>query len=220
MSLPRYILAAGIVAAGAMAATAQNFILNPSFELPVVGAGSYQVFATGQTIGAGWVVDSSAIAVDVLDKGYASGGVTWAPPTHGNQYLYLGDSASAATIRQDVSLAAGGPYRLTFDLANFLSFHGTSAKTTVNVVNLGDSSSVVGGGQDFTRPSGAGYASQELDFTVPQAGNYRVLVSNPDGFGSNVDNFALVAVPEPSAYAILAGAGVLGFAALRRFRRA
>ena len=200
---------------------AQNFLLNPSFEEPVVPTGSYQTFSAGQTIGVGWIVDSTAIQTVVVDRDYTGGGVVWAPPTDGRQYLYVGNNASAATIHQDFPLVTPGAYRVTFDLANYLSnLFDIGAGVTIDVVTIGGNSSVIGGAQGFFRPPASGYATQSLDFFASDAGTYRLIVSNLEGSGSNVDNFGVfAAVPEPSSYAICAGAGMLGFALLRRLQR-
>lgn len=209
-----------IAVACVSSAQAQNFLFNPSFELPAIPNGTFVPFTAGQTIGVGWVVDSAVFAADVITAGYTGGGVTWTPPTHGNQYLYVGDSATASVLHQDVALPGAGSYRLSFDLASFLSAFAPGAKVSVDILNLGNNSSVIGGSQDFTRASGIGYATQTVDFIAQQAGNYRLTLANANGFGSNVDNFSLTAVPEPGSYAVLGGVGLLGFAAFRRFRKA
>jgi hypothetical protein len=204
----------------ATGAFAQNFLLNPSFENPVVPAGSYISYSTGQGVGAGWVVGFAFYDAAVVDVGYTGGGVVWAPPTDGSQYLYVGDSASASTVYQDVALSPGS-YRLTFDLANFLAGDsGNGAKVSLSVDQLPGGTVASG---SFQRPTSAGYAPQELDFVLGSGGTYRVGVTSADGFGSNVDNFSLVkvAVPEPGAWGILGGSASLVFAvARRRMRRA
>lgn len=219
MSSIKHLCLLGVIIVGSLPAQAQNFLLNPSFELPAVGNGNRQTFHAGQTIGVGWVVDSASFNVLVADKGYNDSNLYF-PPTQGNQYLFLGDVGGAPVVRQDVTLAAGGPYKLTFDLGNNQAGNNPGTGVTLDVINLSDNLSVVGGPQAFTRPPGAAYSSQELDFSAPQAGDYRVLIANTAPLPSYLDNFALVAsVPEPASFGFLAAIGALSFAVVRRYRR-
>lgn len=175
---------------------AQNFLQNSSFEVPVVAAGAFTRFYSGDTIGAGWIVDSAAVDAAVIDRGYQGGSATWYAPTDGNQYLYVGDIASVSVIHQDVLLTTIGSHRLTFDLANFAAspFPG-GARLTVDVINVASGVSVCGGAHVFTRPLGGGYAQEQLDLNVVQTGAHRLSLESANGFGCNVDNFVLISTP-------------------------
>lgn len=183
-----------------------GMLLNPSFEQPVLLPGTDQVFSAGSTIGAGWVVEMGESVVITDD--YALGGVIWPDPTDGSQFLYVGNNLSAAAVYQDVVLGAATPYRLTFDLANFLSPLG-GARLEVDVLFNG--SSILGGAVSFDRPAGAGFAGEVLEFMSNEAGTYRVSLTSPNGFGTNVDNFILTSttVPEPASLTTAAIGGLV-----------
>jgi hypothetical protein len=211
------VLTLGVIFAGTLSSYAQNFLLNPSFEQPLIGGGFTASFEAGDIIGVGWVVDSTVSGTLVFGSG--------APrtPTDGNQYLYVSNGGNHAVVHQDVQLGAGA-YRLTFDLATFATAASKSAAVNIDLVDLGSSLSIAGGPQLFSRPAGSEFAAQSLDFLVPHAGDYRLVLETLDGFASTVDNFSLTLVsptpvPETEAYAAIAGAAVLGFAVLRRFRK-
>ncbi len=203
-----------------ISALGQNFLSNPSFETPVAPAGGYLLFHAGDTIGQGWTVQSSSIDTAVVDKGYTGGGVTWAPPTDGNQFLYLADQESNTEIYQNVLLSAGTSYKLTFDLGSFLSGYYNGASVTLDIIKSGTSISAIGGPHSFSRPASSGFASQVLDFKTTAAGSYKLVIDNVNSYGSELDNFSLTpAVPEPAEYGVLAGIALAAWAYFRRFRQ-
>ncbi|MFO1487774.1 MAG: PEP-CTERM sorting domain-containing protein [Verrucomicrobiota bacterium] len=188
-----------------------NFLLNGSFESPVIAPAAGVGIVSGATIGAGWVTDTGNSVLLGTQYGGGVPGGFWPGASDGNAYLFMGNSASAGAIHQDLALNANS-YTLTFDLANFLGgFNGNGAKVSVNIINLGNSTSVLGAPQVFTRPVLGNYAAQSLSFSLPNAGNYRVSVTSASGFGSNVDKFDLSVVPEPSALTLLGSSLLLGF---------
>jgi len=190
----RIVLAAvlGLVAGAAGQARAE-LLLNPSFEQPVLADGTVAGFSSGETIGAGWVVQSGNASI--ITKGFTvevPPGTFWPGPSAGNQYLYDGSNLVATTVYQDVSLAAATAYQLTFDMANFLGGGlGSGARVNVDVTINGVS--VIGGPTSFTLPLGAGYTTESLDFTTAGAGTYRLLLEQPGGYGTNIDNLSLSA---------------------------
>jgi hypothetical protein len=200
---------------------AQNLIVNGSFENPVVGAGSFAFFTAGQAVGSEtgtWVVASAQDRAVVIDDLYAGGSASWANPTDGRQFLYVGDRASSSTVYQDFLVTQAGEFRLTFDVANFVAAptdFPNGARLRVDI--LQGSTSILPGGQvQFDRPRNAGFASQSLDMTFATSGTYRLIFTNETGFGTNVDNFVLQPVPTPGS--ALASMAVL-YAATRRRRR-
>jgi hypothetical protein len=183
-----------------------NLLANPSFEQPALTPGT-----ASDVTPTAWGLLNGIPAL--ITQGYTGGGVLWPHPTDGSQFLYIGDNATATSLFQDVTLAAATHYRLTFDEANFLSMSDPSgARLSVDVLTNGQS--ILGGPVTFTRPEGADFATQELDFTTGNAGAYRLLLSQPGGYGTNVDNFNLsvastTSVPEANSLAMaLLGGGL------------
>lgn len=180
-------------------ALALNLLKNASFESPSIGSNP-QEFAQGSTIGNGWVVGATTSSSVVIHTGYTGGGVTWPEPTDGTQFLYMANSAQSSTIYQDVTLSPGS-YKLTLDLANFLG-GGYAAGAKINgALSLASGGSIAN--DVFTRPLGAGFATFEWTFAVNTSDTYRLSFENPNGYGSNLDNVTLTAVPEPSEWTCL-----------------
>ena len=179
----------------------QNLLVNPSFEDPQVDAslGYAGAYTAGATIGSGWVVESTDFGAFVIADYYTAGGVTWADPTDGNQFLYVGTNATSSTIYQDVALQGSTRHVLSFDLAEFLSGYFASSGAYLLVDVLQNGTSILGGAVPFTRPIGADFATQTLEFTTQDSGEYRLWLRNGGGYGTNVDNFSLTAVPAPGA---------------------
>lgn len=195
----------------------QNLLVNPSFEDPQVdtGFGYAGAYSAGMTIGSGWKVESADFGAFVIADYYTGGGVTWADPTDGNQFLYVGTNASSSTIYQDVALQGSTRHVLSFDLAEFLSGYFVSSGAYLLVDVLQNGTSILGGAVPFTRPIGADFATQTLEFTTQAAGEYRLWLRNGGGYGTNVDNFSLTAVPAPGA-AMAIGAMALTAGVRRR----
>ena len=190
-----------------------GLLVNPSFEEPALTPGTFRDFNAGQTIGAGWVVQSGIATI--ISNGFSP---TWPSATDGSQILFVGEFLTATTVYQDVNLAAATAYRLTFDLSGFsLPNDGNGAVLLVDILTGG--TSVLGGPVTFTRPEPSQFAPEVLDFTTAGSGSYRLVLDQPGNHGTNVDNFTLTtAVPEPSSLTLsCVGAGVV--AALACWRR-
>jgi hypothetical protein len=206
------------VAAVGSLSQAQNLLVNPSFEDPKVDAsfGYAGAYTAGATIGSGWVVESADFGAFVIADYYTTGeGVIFAAPTDGGQFLYVGNNATSSTITQDVVLQGSTQHVLTFDLAEFLPgpYNSNGAFLLVDVRLNG--SSILGGVVPFTRPARSGYEKQTLTFTTQDAGEYRLWLRSGSGYGTNVDNFSLTAVPAPGA-AMAIGAMALTVGVRRR----
>jgi hypothetical protein len=135
-------------------AYAANLIKNGSFETPVVAAGSYQLFGTGDTF-AGWKVVGATGNVGIVSGTFTQNGFTF-PAAGGSQWLDLtGVSQTATGVQQTVATAAGTAYTLTFYIGNVVDPGGIfGIASTVNVL--------VDGKQVFTATNsrGAGQTKQ------------------------------------------------------------
>ena len=124
-----------LLTASALTAQAANLIANGSFERPIVPAGAYTSFNTGQTF-AGWTVVGATGNVSVVSETYRGNGFTF-PPEAGAQSLDLtGAGSNTATgVSQNIATTPGAAYRLTFWVGNVVDPNGTDGATsTVNVL--------------------------------------------------------------------------------------
>jgi hypothetical protein len=197
---------AAALATVAPATAHAGLLINPSFEQPALPPGTFRDFTAGNTIGAGWVVQSGD--AQVITNNFSP---TWPNATDGNQIAYLGQNLQATTVYQDVSLNASTAYRLTFDLSGFSQFNnGNGALLKVDILSGGQS--ILGGPVTFTRPEPSQFAGEVLEFTSGSSGSYRLILNQPGGHGTNVDNFSLTlaSVPEPSSLTLgCVGAGIV-----------
>ena len=200
------VLMAAATADGAspLAGSAVNLLVNGSFEEPDIAPASYTIFRAGSSIGTGWKVLAGNGVSDLVANGYSDRGTSWPAASDGDQVLYVGDASREMTVGQEVALAAGSRYRLTFDLGGLApaTIH-TGARVRVDVLGP-DGVSLLAAPATFDRPAAEGFAGQSLELATTAAGNHWLLVTQAEGFPSNVDDFKLVAldpVPEPAPLA-------------------
>ncbi len=107
-----------VIASGGTASAATNLVRNGGFEQPVVPAGSFQSFATGQSF-TGWKVAGATGAVSVVSGTFQSQGFTFNAKA-GAQWIDLtGPGSKTATgVAQSVATTAGTSYQLTFWVGN------------------------------------------------------------------------------------------------------
>ncbi|MBY0577984.1 MAG: DUF642 domain-containing protein [Burkholderiales bacterium] len=196
-TLPKFLLCMALAFSGNAQA---NLIVNGSFENPVIAAGTFVPYANGSTAITGWTV-ASGYYTDIISNGF------WTTTTpYGSQYLYLNDSGRAdAAIWQDVALASGANYSLSFAL-NGLGNSGSS----VSVSLTGAASS---GFATRTASSISNWTQFSYNFTPAASGSYRLTFSSPAGGYVMLDNVQInSAVPEPETLALLfAGFMAIGF---------
>jgi hapalindole biogenesis HpiC1 cyclase-like protein len=120
-------------AARASAAPAVHFH-DAGFEKPVVGPGSYQLFATGTTF-AGWNVVGASGNVAVVSHTFTQNGFSF-PAKFGKQWLDLtGVSNTATGVGQTLALSPGQSYTLSFWVGNVYDPGGIFGTTsTVDVL--------------------------------------------------------------------------------------
>ena len=201
----------------APAIQAQNLILNGDFE-------SYNIRteAPGNTTGVigfgGNTVpfwNSALASGSLFDDRYINNGVV--PGVYAGEQSFL--MSAGRPLEQSVNLVAGTQYRLSF--ANSAQVGELAYVSSFNLsVSIGDGVQTVE--ETFTRVPPADWQESAILFIAENTGSYTLTFFAPAG-GSNVvylDNISLVAVPEPSSVAALAGAFALSACATRRRRRA
>jgi hypothetical protein len=106
------------ISSGGTASAATNLIKNGGFEKPVVPAGAFRDFATGQSF-TGWKVTGATGRVSVVSGTFQSGGFTFNAQA-GAQWIDLtGDGSKTATgVVQSVATTSGTSYQLTFWVGN------------------------------------------------------------------------------------------------------
>ena len=126
-------LAMAGVAATAWAAPS-NLIKNGGFEKPVVGAGSFQLFATGSSF-SHWKVVGAAGNVGVVSGTFSQNGFTF-PGKAGAQWLDLtGTTQTATGVAQTVATEPHTPYTISFAVGNVVDPGGIFGTTsTVDVL--------------------------------------------------------------------------------------
>ncbi len=197
-----------------------NLITNPSFENPVVPAGSFQNFSTGSTGITGWTVTGPAgTGVSVVSTTFAQGGVTF-EAKDGNQWLDLTGDGSNSTegVMQTATTAPGTNYVLTFFVGNTTGggiFGTTSAAalkvngTLVGTFTNSNAASTNLNWEQFTYNFTASGASTliEFDNADPASDNSNGLDLVDLEVGSGTSG-----VPEPASVALVCSAlALLGF---------
>jgi len=207
-----FTLAAAVLGVGLPAYA--NLLTNGSFEFGnfVPDGNDTMSLAAGATDMTGWTVENAALA--------------WIGPANpfsltasdGSYFLDLTgyhDDAPYAGVQQTISTTIGAQYQLSFDLGTDPTYDAAA----VSVV-------VTGGAGPTTFTSNPLSANQwqtfQYDFTATSASTTIEL----DGQASTnqkyigLDNVSVVAIPEPGTLTLVAGPGLLVFAAWRRLRKA
>jgi len=202
--------------------TAQGQVLmDGGFESYTVNSGGFVQPTSGP-----WLFVNDAGVVEPFAPNSSGGALnTWSatfPPVEGQQYAST--YAASESLRQVVSFAAAGPYRI------FVSAAGPSGSLTIPSVGtftLGDGEFTflfdnTPVGSLHTVPAGSSWSAFVADFTVTTPGDYPVGVRNTRTapYFINYDAFAVVPVPEPTVLqlSLALGAGVV-VAGTFRWRR-
>jgi hypothetical protein len=113
------VLAVGVLAASSVTASATtNLVKNGGFEAPVVAAGGFELFSTGQTF-SGWRVVGARGNVAVISGKYQGAGITFNAEA-GAQWMDLTglESNLATGVAQRFATTRGTEYHLTFWVGN------------------------------------------------------------------------------------------------------
>ncbi len=210
-----------------LAASATNLLSNPSFEAGALGTSipSWTSFQVMPNVFPPSVVPSPGVVppFGTVITANPLGGVGASPDAVGTQALYFVDDEDPATVFQTLPFVAPGAYFVGFDY--FIPTNGLAnpADATLSVcfgpcfaaVTV-DNTSVGGVWMNFTTIVNIGAGATTFSFAyVPQG-----VVGQTFAKDIVVDRAFVVAVPEPSTYAMF-GAGLLalGLFARRRSRK-
>lgn len=208
-------------------AMAQNLITNGSFE---IGGGNSPTF--GSTTGSAFITGWTA----VVPSGhtvtfYSAQGTSGRPTPVDGTYIYnvggFANEKGYGSIFQDFSTSIGQQYHLSYYIAgNFGETDNAMVFTEVYDVISGSTSGPALNSQSASTNSNT---FQFYDFLFTAVGTTSRLIFNDAqvlaGFSGtdqqlNIDAVSVTAIPEPSTYAAMAGAAMLGLAIYRRRRTA
>ncbi len=161
----------------------------------------------------GWTVSSGT--VDIIGWPYFYDFV----PGSGRYIDLDGSTGSAGVLSTILTLESGTQYTASFQLAGNHRDGSPETVTSILGVGIGNVSNTFSLAQD------AGWTDYSMVFTPSVTGNYILSFGNSggDNIGMLLDNVSVDGgaitspIPEPGTYAmLLAGLGLLGFAARRR----
>jgi len=211
---PTFVLAAALLGIGLPSHA--NLLTNGSFELGtfVPDANGTMDLAVGATDMTGWTVQNAKLAwIGPSNPFYLTA-------SEGGYFLDLSgyhDNTPYGGVLQSQTIATtiGTPYRLTFDIGTDPLYD--TAPVSVQVT-AGSASAIF----TSTPLNPNQWQSFNLDFIATSANTSISLVGQA---GTNekyigLDNVNLMIIPEPSTLTLLAGPGLLVFAAWRRLRKA
>jgi Protein of unknown function (DUF642) len=196
------------------AAQATNLLSNGSFEAPnIVATSNYALYGAGATTITAWtVIGAAGSSVQLTPDTYLG-----LKASDGRQWMDLtGITGYDKGLKSDnVSTVVGSTYVLSFDVGNYLPFGASTLGVSINA----------GAEQLFTNTSLAATATNPMNWasfsltwvattssaSISFLGRANGALSNGNVIGLDNVQFALAAVPEPSAaWLFLGGLPLLG----------
>lgn len=181
--------------------------MNGSFESPTLTQSS-----PDDVLPTGWTSNPN-------QPTYVQYGPSWAPlvAQDGNQFVHLGFGNDVYWLQQTFTVPIAGNYTLTWYDTTFPHqiFYGAPYDVSVTDANGSPLSS---GSFDAVDATGT-WHQRSLTMWLAQGSDTLEFLNTGarSAWAPFLDNVQVTAVPEPGATALLAGAGLLGFAAFRRF---
>jgi hypothetical protein len=221
----RFCALAAVVLGVGLTSHAANLLTNGSFEdgIFVPSEPGSMLLSAGATDITGWTVINGGLAWDGAANPYNL------TASDGNNFLDLTgdyDAAPYGGVQQTVATAIGFQYQLTFDIGTSTTYD--SNEGSIPLIPVSIQATAGSSSETFTTATPTSinqWESFTLDFTATSASTVILL----EGQASEniqyigLDNVSLEAVPEPSSLSLmllLAGPGLLAFAAWRRLRKA
>jgi hypothetical protein len=134
IALVPFVTAALCLSTTAAAGASSTLMKDGGFEKPVVGAGSFQGFSTGQTFSR-WTVIGASGNVDIVSGTFTQNGFTF-PAKARDQWLDLtGVTQTATGVAQTIPTTPGATYSLRFWVGNIYNPGGIfGVASTVDVM--------------------------------------------------------------------------------------
>ncbi|WP_294041248.1 PEPxxWA-CTERM sorting domain-containing protein [Sphingomonas sp.] len=221
------LLSAVMIGLHATAATAQNLVVNGSFETNTLSPGNYRDMLVGSPDLPGWtIIGPAGTHISQVDQAYAGNPGYSFPAQDGKLWVDLAGYSDNAPdgVQQTVATTIGASYDFSFWLGNVTGGQYFGTQSLVNVLLNGSSFSCVNTVQTLTTT----WQQCSRSFVATSAlTTFSISNGDPSSDYSNaIDNVVLQlsarqpgGVPEPATWAtIIMGFGVIGGALRRRQR--